>query len=86
MLVGPEWLAAYHEAAERWPDAGYFGGLIEPWFECLPPAWISENLKLLEGVLAIRDFGTEEHYLSELEPPWGANMAVRNGAVSGEPL
>ena len=78
MLVDPEWLAAYHEAAQRWPDAGYFGGLIEPWFEHPPPCWILANRQLLEGVLAIRDLGPEEHYLSESELPWGANMAVRS--------
>ena len=77
VLVDPEWLAAYHEAAQRWPDAGYFGGLIEPWFECPPPAWMLENRKLLEGVLALRDFGPEEHYLSDSETPWSANVAMR---------
>ena len=78
VLVDPEWLAAYHEAAQRWPDAGYFGGLIEPWFERPPPGWILANRQLLEGVLVIRDLGPEEHYLSESEEPWGANMAVRS--------
>ena len=30
MLVEPEWLAAYIDAAERWPEAGYFGGELIP--------------------------------------------------------
>src|SRR5689334_7868892 len=33
VLVDEGWLAAYVEAAERWPNAGFFGGLITPWFE-----------------------------------------------------
>ncbi len=77
VLVDAEWLAAFHNAAQRWPDAGYFGGLIEPWFESPPPAWILENQKLLEGVLALRDFGPSEHYLLDEETPWTANMAMR---------
>ena len=77
VLVDQEWLAAYHDAAARWPDAGYFGGLIEPWFERSPPPWMLTNRKLLEGVLAIRDFGPEEHYLSDEETPWTANMALQ---------
>jgi glucosyl-dolichyl phosphate glucuronosyltransferase len=77
VLADPEWLAAHHEAAQRWPDAAYFGGLIEPWFERTPPGWILANRKMLEGVLALRDFGDDEHYLSADEIPWTANMAIR---------
>jgi glucosyl-dolichyl phosphate glucuronosyltransferase len=86
VLVSPEWLAAYHEASKRWPDAGYFAGLIEPWFECDPPAWVLENTKVLEGVLAIRNFGPDEHRLSESEIPWSANMAVRKELFKDTPF
>ena len=87
VLVDPEWLAAYNEAARRWPDAGYFGGLIEPWFQMLAPlSWILENRKILEGVLAIRDFGREEHYLADDETPWSANMAVRTELFKNNPF
>ncbi len=77
VIVDPEWLTAYKEAAARWPDAGYFGGLIEPWFECTPPAWLLKNSKCLESMLVIRDLGPHEHYFCGDEEPYGANMAFR---------
>ncbi len=77
VIVDPEWLIAYKEAADRWPEAGYFGGLIEPWFECTPPAWLLKNSKCLESMLVIRDLGPHEHYFCGDEEPYGANMAFR---------
>ena len=50
VLVDPHWLAEYHAAAQNWPEAGYFGGMIEPIFEAPPPKWLRRNLDLLEGV------------------------------------
>jgi glycosyltransferase involved in cell wall biosynthesis len=77
VLVDPEWLASYVSAARRWPEAGYFGGAITPWYECDPPAWVLPNLARLEGLLVIRDFGPNERNFSPSEQPWGANMAFR---------
>jgi glycosyltransferase involved in cell wall biosynthesis len=77
VLVEPEWLTAYHEAAEKWPQAGYFGGPIEPWYECSPPRWLSENVEHLAGMLLIKDLGHSERLLSRTEVPFGANMAFR---------
>ncbi|HZW29633.1 MAG TPA: glycosyltransferase, partial [Isosphaeraceae bacterium] len=76
VLVDPDWIATYSEAAARWPDAGYFGGTIQLWFECAPPQWFLDN-KYLEAMVAARDLGPEERYLSETENPFGANMAIR---------
>ena len=73
-----EWISAYAEAAARWSDAGYFGGAIEPWYECTPPQWLSENTRSLQGMLVVRDLGEDERYLSESENPYGANMAFRS--------
>ena len=77
VLVDPEWLASYVSAARRWPDAGYFGGLISPWYEITPPDWVVANLTRLYGMLVIRDLGEEERPFSGIEQPFGANMAFR---------
>jgi glucosyl-dolichyl phosphate glucuronosyltransferase len=79
VLVEPDWLANYAAAFRRWPDAGYFGGRIEPWFETDPPAWVTENLRHLEGMLVIRDLGPEERPFAPGEQPFGANMAFPLG-------
>src|SRR5438876_1065934 len=76
VLVAPDWLGAYSAAFSRRPDAGYFGGKIEPWFEAdPPPAWVTANLDLLQGMLVIRDLGPEERPFAKDEQPFGANMA-----------
>ncbi len=77
VLVDTEWLAAYLAAADRWPDAVYFGGLIEPLYEQSPPSWVAANLGLLKGVLLVRDLGVEERVFVGDEEPSGASMAFR---------
>ncbi len=78
VLVEPEWLSAYVAAAEKWPEAGYFGGTIDPWYECSPPRWLLENIKHVGGMFVIKDLGQEERFLCETEIPFGANMAFRS--------
>jgi glycosyltransferase involved in cell wall biosynthesis len=75
VLVEPDWLTNYLAAFRRWPDAVYFGGRIEPWFEADPPAWVTDNLAHLQGMLVIRDLGPEERPFAAGEQPFGANMA-----------
>jgi glucosyl-dolichyl phosphate glucuronosyltransferase len=77
VLVDPEWLSAYANAAERWPRAACFGGPVAPWYEFPPPAWIERHRGLLQGMLAVRDYGPEERPFSADEAPFGANMALR---------
>ena len=77
VLVEPRWMASYIEASQRWPNAGFFGGPIEPWFEIEPPAWVVSNLKKLAGMLAIRDFGPVKRAFARKEAPFGANMGFR---------
>src|SRR6185436_17449387 len=55
VLVDEAWLSAYVAAAERWPLADFFGGLITPWFESDPPSWFQENARVLEGIMVTRD-------------------------------
>jgi glycosyltransferase involved in cell wall biosynthesis len=77
VLVDPGWLDAYVSAARRWPQAGYLGGSIEPWYECPPPAWVHVNLSRSQGVLVIRDLGSSERPFVGDEAPYGASMAFR---------
>jgi glycosyltransferase involved in cell wall biosynthesis len=81
--VDPGWIAAYIDAAARWPGAGYFGGRIAPWFEHDPPTWLTQNEKLLAGMLVTRELGPVEEAFPPDEWPYGANMAFRRSAVQG---
>jgi glycosyltransferase involved in cell wall biosynthesis len=83
LLVDPEWLAEYARAAEAWPDAAYFGGAVDPWFETTPPDWIVRNLACLESVYALRDLGPDVRPLRPDEGIVGASMAFRRRAIEG---
>jgi glycosyltransferase involved in cell wall biosynthesis len=86
VLVDPDWLAAYVAAARRWPDAGYFGGEITPWYEADPPRWIEPNLPRLQGMLVVRQLGDEEKAFEGPEFPYGASMAFRRSILERFPF
>jgi glucosyl-dolichyl phosphate glucuronosyltransferase len=77
VLVDPSWLAAYAAAARRYPDAGFFGGKITPWFEGSPPRWLREHWGMVENAFAVRDLGNEPLQFNSRVVPYGANFAVR---------
>lgn len=83
VLVDETWLSEYAAALDRWPDAGYFGGLIEPWFEHEPPKWLVDNQAAFAGMLVARNLGPVERVLAPGEEPYGANMAFRLSAIKG---
>jgi glycosyltransferase involved in cell wall biosynthesis len=80
--VDTDWMAAYLDAAARWPRASYFGGVIEPLYPSPPPVFVSANLEALAGLLALHDFGPREHQFGEDEAPYGGNMAFRHAALA----
>jgi glycosyltransferase involved in cell wall biosynthesis len=79
--LDPEWLTRYADAAERHPQAGWFGGRIFLNWERGRPLWLHEEcLPPLAGYFGLYDLGAEERgYVPEDLPPAGANMAVRRG-------
>lgn len=81
VLVDPHWLAEYLKAAAAFPDAGFFGGTVDPWFAVEPPAWVKRNLDQLQGTFAIRQLGPEVRPLADNELPFGANMAFRTALI-----
>jgi glycosyltransferase involved in cell wall biosynthesis len=81
VLVSPGWLAAYLAAARQWPDASFFGGTIDPWFEVEPPRWIKEHL-VVRGPFSVLQYGSDVRpfFASEVGP-YGANMALRSSVL-----
>jgi glycosyltransferase involved in cell wall biosynthesis len=80
VLVSRNWMEAYVSAFKRHPEAAFFGGPVEPWFEGEPPKWLAETaIKLLGGAFAVRDLGRHERQLGcgEDDLPFGANYALR---------
>jgi glycosyltransferase involved in cell wall biosynthesis len=83
VLVDPDWLVSYVETANSNPNAGYFGGTVEPWFETEPPRWVNRNLDLLQGPFALRNLGNGIRPFVDRETPFGANMAFRTAELRG---
>jgi glycosyltransferase involved in cell wall biosynthesis len=83
VLVDPDWLAVYVETALKHPDASYFGGMVEPWFESEPPVWVNRNLDLLQGPFALRDLGPGVRPFVDRESPFGASMGFRTAELRG---
>ena len=79
VLVDPDWLDAYCQAAAQWPEATFFGGNIQPWFACEPPRWIVDNPRL--APFSERQLGSAVRLMSPQEYPFGANMAFRRAAI-----
>lgn len=75
VLVHEDWLEEYANAWAAFPEAGFFGGPIDPWFESEPPSWMMRHWKEVHGIFVIRDYGPEVRAILEEETPAGANMA-----------
>lgn len=86
VLVEPDWLAAYVDAARAWPEASFFGGAVEPLYAASPPRWLRDNFDQVAGAYAVRRLGPDVRPLDEREFPFGANMAQRTAAVRQFPF
>ena len=81
VLVAPGWLSAYLVAAQQWPDASFFGGTIDPWFEVEPPRWIKKYL-VVRGPYSVLQHGADVRpFLIGEVGPYGANMVFRSPAL-----
>lgn len=77
VLVDPDWVAKYVEAADRQPSVSFWGSHIEPLFTGGKPEWIADNWESLSGCFAARDLGDQSIELSAERLPYGANFAIR---------
>jgi len=77
VAVDSKWMSAYLDAAQSWPAAQYFGGLVRPWFAAAVPRWVRRNQSALAGMLCALDIGPVSREFSRGEFPYGLNMAMR---------
>ena len=82
VLVAPQWLAEYVRAMASHPEAGFFGGPVEPWFTLTPPRWLEVNFAVFAGAYAVRSAPTGTRLLSDDSfLPFGANFALRREVI-----
>lgn len=70
VVAPPGWLEAFHSGAERYPDAGVFGGPIHAVLEGGGPRACGRESPPITSL----ELGGEDR---EVELVWGANMAIR---------
>ena len=71
VLVDPEWLAEYVQAAKAWPQAGFFGGRIEPWFVKEPPPSIRRYIHVIGSAFALNEMADDVRPLGNRKTPTG---------------
>lgn len=79
VIMDPEWLSAYDDAAKLYPDAGFFGGNITPILEEPTSLLFAKNFQhpVLETLMARRSYAEPPSTLTYEQLPFGANFAVR---------
>lgn len=82
--LSPTCLEAYAAAFATYPEAGYFGGRIEPRWSGPAPSWVREPpLPLLDGLLVWHDMGRETRpFADEDSGPFGANLALAASLIA----
>lgn len=81
VLVDPNWLVELCSAADRWPEASFFAGRVDPWFEIPPSPALAKALDAVADGFCGIDLGSNERYLTVDESPKGANMACRRKSI-----
>ena len=77
VLVDQQWITSYVAAFRRWPDAAFFGGPVEPWFDGTPPLWLADHWQRVANVFAVRQLGDQTFLFDTVRVPYGANFAVK---------
>ncbi len=81
VLASENWIAEYVRVAREFPDAGYFGGRVSPWYAAEIPvettAFLDANIELLAPVFSLKDYGDAVRPFAPGEGPFGANMGFR---------
>ena len=82
VLVEHNWLTAYAQAIGDYPDAGFFGGPVLPWFAVTPPRWLEANFAVFAGSYAVRSAPPGTLLLQDdAFLPFGANFGLRRSAI-----
>ena len=74
--VAAKFLLACREGCEKYPDADYFGGRINPQYERAPAPWFEQQVvKQWPGIAGRYDLGDHERkYTEGVTPPFGGNL------------
>lgn len=77
-MVEPDYIANLQKHLCEHPEAGAFGGKIEPFFEDGEPEWYS---KWSMGFVSAIDRGSEVHVFPANKFPIGANMGIKREVI-----
>lgn len=80
--LDPNWLAAYTDAVVAYPEVGYLGGRVVPYWSESKPRWLQdESLALISGLLVRYHLGEQTRPYTEGEStPFGASFGLSRKA------
>lgn len=78
-MVETDYIANLQKYLSEHPEAGAFGGAIEPFFEGETPAWLSPWAM---GFVSAINLGTEVKLFSSKSYPIGANMGISRSTIN----
>jgi glycosyltransferase involved in cell wall biosynthesis len=83
VVVDAQWLASYFSAFALFPDAGYYGGRVLPFYPAGKPRWLhDESLALIDGLLVRFDLGVSTRRFAAVDPtPFGASFALSRRCI-----
>lgn len=77
-MVGKDYIANLQAHLVQHPEAGAFGGAIEPFFEGEIPNWLNPWAM---GFVSVIDLGTQVKLFSTKSYPIGANMSISRATI-----
>jgi glycosyltransferase involved in cell wall biosynthesis len=83
VLVDPNWLTAFADAAARAPQVAAFGGPVEPWFPSRIDSVIMQAFPIVASGFCGIDHGPNERMLKDDEEVYGACMGFRRSQLHG---
>ena len=84
VLVAPDWIEQFVQAAATKPEAAILGGVIEPWFVEPPPSDLSSAFPALQNGYCGLDLGSTPRFIAEPDYVFGANMGFRRSRINGQ--
>lgn len=81
VLVHEQWLVRFWEAAGKFPEAGAFGGGIDPWFPIAPDPDLVEAFPSLKNGFCGLNYDMPEGELPAGKEIYGANIGFRRSAI-----
>lgn len=86
VVVATDWLRAYYQSAQQYPEAAIFGGVISPCLTGDPVSWLRNGIDHVNDAYAARMATIVRGNIRPHTMPYGANFALERSAAKRHPF